>query len=158
MSSKNTKAFYTSSDVCESDQAPGHYFAVASVNVGLPTCAFKGLHGQYHPGRIEQLVEKAMSNPDVLGIACCEAGDSFQGLDEKDKQSFESTVRSGFSYSRNMSDPDILFAPRSSCVIALRGDVVICDHGMFENLTSGDPCRNAQWSTSSVQMLPPCVW
>ena len=44
-----------------------------------------------------------------------------------------------------MSDPNILFAPRSSCVIALRGDVGICDHGMFENLTSGDPRRNAQW-------------
>ena len=86
-----------------------------------------------------------MSIPDVLGIAFCEVGDSFQGLDEKDKQSFESTVRSGFSYSRIVSDPKILFAPRSGCVMALRGDVVICEHGMFENLTSGDPRRNAQW-------------
>ncbi len=142
---KNTKAFHTSSDARESDQAPGHYFAVASVNVGLPTSAFKGLHGQYRLGRIEQLVEKAMSNPDVLGIAFCEVGDSFKGLDEKDEHSFESTVRSGVSYSRIVSDPNILFAPCSSCVIALRGDVVICDHGVFENLTSGDPCRNAQW-------------
>ncbi len=74
-----------------------------------------------------------------------EVGDSFQGLDGKDEQSFESTVRSGFSYSRIMSDPNILLAPRSSCVIALRGDVVICEHGVFENLTSGDPRRNAQW-------------
>ena len=88
MSWKNTKAFYTSSDARESDQAPGHYFAVVSVNVGLPTSAFKGLHCQYHLGRIEQLVEKAMSNPDVLGIAFCEVGGSFQGLDEKDEQSF----------------------------------------------------------------------
>ena len=34
---KTPKPFYTSSDARESDQAPGHYFAVASVNVGLPT-------------------------------------------------------------------------------------------------------------------------
>ena len=94
MSWKNTKAFYTSSDARESDQAPGHYFAVASVNVGLPTSAFKGLRRQYHLGRIEQLVEKAMWNPDVLGVAFCEVGDSFHGLDGNDKQLFGSTVRS----------------------------------------------------------------
>ena len=129
----------------DADHAPGHYFAIASVNVGLPTSAFKGLRRQYRLGRIEQLVNQAMSTSDVLGIAFCEVGDSFDGLHGTEKQLFENAFRSGSSKAGCKTDPTILFAPRSSFVIALRADVQICDHGMFENLTSRDPRRNAQW-------------
>ena len=125
MSCKGKKAVYTSSDAGDSDHAPVHYFAIASVNVGLETSAFTGQRQQYHLRRIEKLVKQAMWNPDVLGIAFCEVGNPFEGLHEKEKQSFESTVRSGFSNSGFKLNPTILLAPRSSFVTALRADVQI---------------------------------
>ena len=48
------KAVYTSSNAGDSDHAPGHYFAIASVNVSLGTDAFTGQCQQYHLGRIEK--------------------------------------------------------------------------------------------------------
>ncbi len=42
----------------DADHGPGHYFAVASVNVGLATGAFNGKQRKKHPGRIEQLVNE----------------------------------------------------------------------------------------------------
>ena len=130
-------------DVAE--YAPGHYYAIASVNVGLPTSAFKGKHRLWHATRIEQLVIAAMSTYDVLGIAFCEVGNSFDGLHGEDKELFENAIRSGISKAGYKKAPDIFFAPQSAFVIVLRGDIQICDHGMLEKLTSRDPRRNAQW-------------
>ena len=129
----------------DADHGPGHYFAIASVNAGLATSAFKGLRRKNHLGRIEQLLHDAMSKSDVLGIAFCEAGDSFKGLHGTEKQLFENAVRSGSSKAGCKMDPTILFAPRSTFVIALRGDIQICGHGMFDAFTSQDPRRSAQW-------------
>ncbi len=105
MSSNEKNAVYTSSSANDSDHAPGHYFAIASVNVGLGTDAFTGQSQQYHLGRTDKLIEQAMSKPTVLGIAFCEVGDSLKSLHGTEQQLFDNAVRCGSSKAGYKTDP-----------------------------------------------------